>query len=852
MDALDRLIVRALGDVPGHPFHGNQWTNGGKSHPDEWYPEFVTLYHGTTSDALASIKEKGLVPSAGLGGDAWRRTFFTVKDGSVEALASEVLINDRKASVFLTPSAVDALTIARAVAETHPGSEPVVLGVAASVSTGLLKSDEEWPGSLRHLGKIGPYFIKGVLDTTGMTTTPKNPTFKPLEDAGYYVVLVCSPAKPRTLGDVEGQLKEFYRGFGFKSHNGSQYSSGSGRNVMVRQPTRLKTLGGPGSGNFGHAGRPGEVGGSGSGGQTDTPAFKAWFGRSKVVDAKGQPLKVYHATNVDPTAFKSGTHFGTVDAANQRAEQLRSFSDVVHRPAGPFQIMPVYLSIQHPLRLPDMASLDENTGQPLTEAIEEFKKKYPTKEEQQYASEHEGEPHVRAWEDNGSGSGLAQTLVERDVITREEFWDHQFDSNLRIFGLLEKKGYDGIVYQNYVEDPGKDSWIAFHPNQVKSALGNTGAFSKKTKLITGEYVEELHPRDDKGQWANSGETNGPRTARLIHELDITEKPSETAFVAPDGTRIPWGGQTADTHYALAGGHQMSEGGHDPTPFHRLLDEGVMRYNYENGVEVSRVPTEEQAQLLKDDWTTGDGFEYFLDVLGRNHESLATHTFAPERVTSDAIRNFVRQALLHEKQRAAEDPLAPFAHLLPLAPRVAARLLVLARIRVAGDVEGHPFHGNQYTDVVGGPSIQGSPDAKATVQAHLAKLPSTLMKESMVQEIHAFTSHQELAERIDGYLLKHYGFTASESAAGLVDRERGVMYTLTDAKNTYTQFAHTLVDRIKSPEWRDVTHRHSSLHEKEDEFVHAFQQLLTPVAKLSNPISTLLEESAAVFKKWGWL
>jgi len=30
--------------------------------------------------------------------------------------------------------------------------------------------------------------------------------------------------------------------------------------------------------------------------QTDTPAFKAWFGDSKVVDKDGKPLVVYHGT----------------------------------------------------------------------------------------------------------------------------------------------------------------------------------------------------------------------------------------------------------------------------------------------------------------------------------------------------------------------------------------------------------------------------------------------------------------------------------------------------------------------------------------------------------------------------
>lgn len=49
------------------------------------------------------------------------------------------------------------------------------------------------------------------------------------------------------------------------------------------------------SGNYGHSGRPGEVGGSGSS-QIDTPEFKAWFGNSKVVDENDKPLRVFHGT----------------------------------------------------------------------------------------------------------------------------------------------------------------------------------------------------------------------------------------------------------------------------------------------------------------------------------------------------------------------------------------------------------------------------------------------------------------------------------------------------------------------------------------------------------------------------
>lgn len=38
--------------------------------------------------------------------------------------------------------------------------------------------------------------------------------------------------------------------------------------------------------------------------QTETPEFKAWFGASKVVDSDGNPLVVYHGTNVSFDEFR--------------------------------------------------------------------------------------------------------------------------------------------------------------------------------------------------------------------------------------------------------------------------------------------------------------------------------------------------------------------------------------------------------------------------------------------------------------------------------------------------------------------------------------------------------------------
>ena len=50
---------------------------------------------------------------------------------------------------------------------------------------------------------------------------------------------------------------------------------------------------------------------------------------------------------------------------------------------------------------------------------------------------------------------------------------------------LEKSGSDGIVIRNSDTDGNtdRDDWIAFHPTQIKSATGNSGAFDPNDAAI---------------------------------------------------------------------------------------------------------------------------------------------------------------------------------------------------------------------------------------------------------------------------------------------------------------------------------------------------------------------------------
>ena len=85
--------------------------------------------------------------------------------------------------------------------------------------------------------------------------------------------------------------------------------------------------------------------------QTDSMAFKAWFSGSKVVDAEGKPLMVYHGTSADFAIFKpSHGDFGdgiymTSDAA-EASDYANNWSPTTAKDGA--NVMPVYASLQNP------------------------------------------------------------------------------------------------------------------------------------------------------------------------------------------------------------------------------------------------------------------------------------------------------------------------------------------------------------------------------------------------------------------------------------------------------------------------------------------------------------------------
>jgi len=159
--------------------------------------------------------------------------------------------------------------------------------------------------------------------------------------------------------------------------------------------------------------------------QTSTPQFDLWFGESKVVDAAKKPLVVYHGTQRDIEQFAPGLSFFTNSpvVASSYAEMLDDYG----RPLGGNNgvVMPVYLRIERPL------------------------------------------------------------------VVRMKGGRYDEGLSAKAIAAARANGHDGIIFRDTIDDFSGDGgeayrgdvYVTFDPNQVKSAVGNTGAFSQKSDDI---------------------------------------------------------------------------------------------------------------------------------------------------------------------------------------------------------------------------------------------------------------------------------------------------------------------------------------------------------------------------------
>lgn len=197
--------------------------------------------------------------------------------------------------------------------------------------------------------------------------------------------------------------------------------------------------------------------------QTETPEFKRWFAGSKVVDADGKPLVVYHGSNGPlERVLSADERMALFDkrtrglpeplvaperkALEATAGSLWFTSDdgvadgYAGQREGSETVTEVYLSIKNPLDLTDM----------------------DVPEIQRILSEANGREVTISFE-YGRDKGVAQAIVR---------------NNGALIQWAKDRGYDGLIYPDTdVRGRGlHTSYVTFTPGQIKSATGNRGTF----------------------------------------------------------------------------------------------------------------------------------------------------------------------------------------------------------------------------------------------------------------------------------------------------------------------------------------------------------------------------------------
>jgi hypothetical protein len=207
---------------------------------------------------------------------------------------------------------------------------------------------------------------------------------------------------------------------------------------------------------------------------TSTKEFRKWFGRSKVVDRRGNPLVVYHGRKKYgeiPQEFKEkpgdlGPAYFTSDrdVADKYSKGMTPTGEdgawEVNEGKFGEHVFETYLSIKKPIT--EDTTLEEVLG---------------SKKE---AQERRSQP-IDPFHFTASMEGLGDIeFIASDVAAYPKFKEY-----------LAKKGYDGWIYPD--QESGGWTYVPFSPTQIKS-ISNRGTWDPKNPNI----LYQLNPKEIDG------------------------------------------------------------------------------------------------------------------------------------------------------------------------------------------------------------------------------------------------------------------------------------------------------------------------------------------------------------------
>lgn len=266
---------------------------------------------------------------------------------------------------------------------------------------------------------------------------------------------------------------------------------------------------------------------------TDAPAFRAWFGDSKVVDENGAPLVVYHGTNADFDSFAQEYLGRATGAASAERGFYFARSPVTSGAYTDFGVERVGSSLSDYVApyISDLRQQFDNAERELLARIDvfnrnvdsvlsDFTKNYDgprtksgavpanaikkergrywdsltsdTKARMRFLDQKIADARNAALDDvktDGANIMPVYLSMKNPLIVDQNGSRYREETYDSIVSRAAKSGHDGVIIKNTYDGGGMDDiYVAFRPNQIKSATGNNGNFDPSDPNILHQFV----------------------------------------------------------------------------------------------------------------------------------------------------------------------------------------------------------------------------------------------------------------------------------------------------------------------------------------------------------------------------
>lgn len=245
--------------------------------------------------------------------------------------------------------------------------------------------------------------------------------------------------------------------------------------------------------------------------------FWRWFGNSKIVNADGTPMVMYHGTARDISEFRPKQAKAIFLTANPGFAETFADTSLDWMITNASQVLPPEVVREAVLRglnnakndlVLDAKGVEFYKNKPLKEVVkyspaadwvrDSLKEVMPSGENiiplfvrAEKPFDYDNQEHradLMAWAKSLDKKNLAREFVE-DKKNELELGAWDVIESPAVQGFLKEKGYDSF----YVSEGGNKNLAVYDPNQLKSAVGNTGAFSRDSGEI--QYALPLTPEE---------------------------------------------------------------------------------------------------------------------------------------------------------------------------------------------------------------------------------------------------------------------------------------------------------------------------------------------------------------------